>query len=230
MNVFDIIGPIMIGPSSSHTAGAVRLGRVANKVMDGRKPTCVEITLSGSFARTYRGHGTDRALLAGIMGYHSYSEEIRDALEIARREGITYRFIKQDIRDAHPNTARIHFQMEDGSEGTVEGASIGGGNIRVDFVNGMRVDFSGENNTILVLHWDKPGVIADVTNLMRLKYPKANISNFRLSRRERGGEALMTLELDSGRSSLSSQTTEQDMAEDIRSLNNVINAIVIRAI
>ncbi|MBQ9527947.1 MAG: L-serine ammonia-lyase, iron-sulfur-dependent subunit beta [Fretibacterium sp.] len=227
MNVFDIIGPVMIGPSSSHTAGAVRLGRVANKVMDGKKPVSVEITLSGSFARTYRGHGTDRALLAGIMGYHSYSEEIRDALEIAKREGIAYRFIEQDIRNAHPNTARIHFKLEDGNEGTVEGASIGGGNIRVDLVNGMSVDFTGENNTILVLHWDKPGVIADVTNLMRLKYPGANISNFHLSRKERGGEALMTLELDRGRGSFSN---EHEMAADIRSLNNVINAIVIRAI
>ena len=227
MNVFDIIGPVMIGPSSSHTAGAVRLGRVANKVMDGKKPAYVEITLSGSFARTYRGHGTDRALLAGIMGYHSYSEEIRDALDIAKRDGLTYKFIEQDIPDAHPNTARIHFKTDDGSEGTVEGASIGGGNIRVDYVNGMYVDFTGENNTILVLHWDKPGVIADVTSLMRLKYPSANISNFHLSRKERGGEALMTIELDTGRGQTAN---ESDMANDIRGLSNVINAIVIRAI
>ena len=88
MNVFDIIGPIMNGPSSSHTAGAVRLGRVANKLMDGQTPARLDITLSGSFARTGRGHGTDRALLAGIMGYHSYSEEIRDALAIASGRGI----------------------------------------------------------------------------------------------------------------------------------------------
>ncbi len=226
MNIFDIVGPIMIGPSSSHTAGAVRLGRVANKVMDGKKPVNLDIILSGSFARTYRGHGTDRALLAGIMGYHSYSEEIRDALDIARQNGINYKFIEQDIKDAHPNTARIHFELDDKTDGTVEGASIGGGNIRVDFVNGMRVNFTGENNTILVLHWDRPGVIADVTSLMRLKYPMANISNFHLSRRERGGEALMTIELD-GRGSVSD---EPDMANDIKSLNNVINAIVIRAI
>lgn len=222
MNVFDIIGPVMIGPSSSHTAGAVRLGRVANKVMDGKKPVELEIVLSGSFARTYRGHGTDRALLAGVMGYHSYSEEIREAFEIARNEGISYKFIEQDIPGAHPNTARIKFKLTDGTEGTVEGASIGGGNIRVDQVNGMRVDFTGENNTILVLHWDKPGVIADVTNLMRLKYSQVNISNFHLSRKERGGEALMTIEIDG--------QPEAGMTEDIRGLNNVINSILIRAI
>ncbi|MBQ7196783.1 MAG: L-serine ammonia-lyase, iron-sulfur-dependent, subunit beta, partial [Synergistaceae bacterium] len=158
----------------------------------------------------------------GVMGYHSYSEEIRDALEIAKNKGINYKFIEQDIPGAHPNTARIHFVLDDGTEGTVEGASIGGGNIRVDLVNGMRVDFTGENNTILVLHWDKPGVIADVTNLMRLKYSHTNISNFHLSRKERGGEALMTIEIDG--------MPEEGMISDIRGLNNVINSLLIRAI
>ena len=111
MNVFNIIGPIMIGPSSSHTAGAVRLGRVVNKVAGSDDFKELDIELSGSFARTYRGHGTDRALLAGIMGYHSYSEEIRDALQIAKDRGIDYRFIENDIPGAHPNTARIHYVL-----------------------------------------------------------------------------------------------------------------------
>ena len=113
MNIFDIIGPVMIGPSSSHTAGAVRLGRVANKLIDDRKLVRVEITLSGSFAQTYKGHGTDRALLAGIMGYHSYSPEIRDALEIAAARGISYTFLKQNIKGAHPNTALIRYFTEE---------------------------------------------------------------------------------------------------------------------
>ena len=220
----------MIGPSSSHTAGAVRLGRVANKIMniksiDALRGLKLEIILSGSFARTYKGHGTDRALLAGVMGYHSYSSEIRDALEIAKSQGIDYKFIEQDIKGAHPNTARINFELGN-SSGYIQGASIGGGNIRVDLVNGMRVDFTGENNTILVMHWDRPGVIADVTSLMRLKYPNANIANFKLSRKERGGEALMTIELDNRRDA----ADERGMAADIQGLNNVINAIVIRAI
>ena len=166
MNVFNIIGPIMIGPSSSHTAGAVRLGRVVNKVAGSDDFKELDIELSGSFARTYRGHGTDRALLAGIMGFHSYSEEIRDALQIAKDRGIDYRFIENDIPGAHPNTARIHYVLHNGQEGTVEGASIGGGNIRVDVINGLRVDFTGESNTILVLHRDKPGMIALVTQIM----------------------------------------------------------------
>lgn len=222
MNVFNIIGPIMIGPSSSHTAGAVRLGRVVNKVTNGAALHRVDIELSGSFATTYRGHGTDRALLAGIMGYHSYAEEIRNALEIAKDRGIEYHFIPTDIPGAHPNTARIHYFCEDGTEGVVEGASIGGGNIRVDHVNGLRVDFTGENNTILVLHQDRPGVIANVTKLIYDKYSDLNIGNFRLSRVERGGLALMTIEID--------QMPPQGLTEDIMKLDHVVNAILIRAL
>lgn len=212
----------MIGPSSSHTAGAVRLGRIVNKIINNAELERVDIELSGSFATTYRGHGTDRALIAGIMGYHSYSEEIRDALSIAAEKGISYSFIPTDIAGAHPNTARIHFFCKDGTEGVVEGASIGGGNIRVDQVNGLRVDFTGESNTILVLHQDRPGVIANVTKLIYDKYCELNIGNFRLNRQERGGEALMTIEID--------QLPPQELCEDIMRLEHVMNAILIRAL
>ena len=220
MNVFDIIGPVMIGPSSSHTAGAVRIGRVANKLMDGQTPEKLEIILSGSFAQTYRGHGTDRALLAGIMGYHSYSEEIRDALEIAKERGIRYAFIKKDIPDAHPNTARIVYTLADGSTGSVQAASVGGGNIRVDLVNDMHVDFSGESNTLLVMHLDRPGVIAAVTTLMRCEYADLNICNFHLSRERRGGNAIMTIEIDN--------MPPAALIQDIRQLEHVTNALLIR--
>ena len=220
MNVFDIIGPVMIGPSSSHTAGAVRLGRVASKLMDGKTPARVEIILSGSFAQTYRGHGTDRALLAGIMGYHSYSEEIRHALTIARERGIDYEFIKKDIPGAHPNTARICYTLPDGSSGSVQGASVGGGNIRVDLVNDMKVDFNGESHTLLVMHMDRPGVIAAVTSLMREKYAELNICNFHLSRERKGGQAIMTIEMDN--------LPPDTLMGDIRQLENVTNALLIR--
>ena len=220
MNVFDIIGPVMIGPSSSHTAGAVRIGRVANKLMDGKKPASLEITLSGSFARTYRGHGTDRALLAGIMGYHSWSEEIRDALQIAEARGIRYSFLRKDLPDAHPNTARIVYTLSDGTEGSVQAASVGGGNIRVDLVNDMKVDFSGDSHTVLVMHRDRPGVIASVTSLMRWQYQDLNICNFHLSRERKGGEAIMTIEIDN--------LPPDSLIEDIRKLENVDNALLIR--
>ena len=222
MNVFDIIGPVMIGPSSSHTAGAVRIGRVVNKLMDNETPASVEIILSGSFAQTYRGHGTDRALLAGIMGFHSYSEEIRDALEIASQRGIRYAFVKKDIPGAHPNTARITYTLADGSTGSVQAASVGGGNIRVDLINDMHVDFSGESNTLLVMHQDRPGVIAAVTNLMREEYAELNICNFHLSREHRGGDAIMTIEIDG--------QPPEGLIHRIREIQHVSNAILIRKI
>ena len=222
MNVFDIIGPVMIGPSSSHTAGAVRLGRVVNKLIDNRKLQKVEITLSGSFAQTYRGHGTDRALLAGIMGYHSYSPEIRDALTIAGERGIGYEFIKEDIKGAHPNTARIHYYLKDGTEGVMQGASVGGGNILVNQIDGMNVEFNGENSTILVMHRDKPGVIAAVTQLMHWEYAELNISNFHLSRQSKGGDAIMTIEIDG--------QPPENLIPAIRKIENVTNAILVRRI
>jgi len=220
MNIFDIIGPVMIGPSSSHTAGAVRLGRVVSKLIDDRPLRQVEITLSGSFARTYKGHGTDRAILAGIMGYHSWSSEIRDALELARERGIDYVIRKEDIPDAHPNTAQIRYTLESGEEGTMQGASIGGGNIVVHRINGMNVEFTGDSDTILVMHRDKPGVIAAVTRLMHFEYADLNISSFHLSREARGGGAIMTIEMDGH--------PPEDLIEGLRKIPHVSNAILIR--
>ena len=220
MNVFDIIGPVMIGPSSSHTAGAVRIGRVVNKLCDGHDPVKIRITLSGSFAETGKGHGTDKALLAGIMGFHSYSPEVKDALNIAKDRGLDYTFTSEDIRGAHPNTAKIDFETADGKSGEVLASSIGGGNITVSRVNGMKVDFNGSSNTILVMHMDKPGVIANVTNMMHWQYEDLNISNFSLSRQEKGGEAIMTIEADN--------LPPETLIEDIRKIDHVINAILIR--
>ncbi|MEY8337782.1 L-serine ammonia-lyase, iron-sulfur-dependent subunit beta [Lachnospiraceae bacterium 62-35] len=219
MNVFDIIGPVMIGPSSSHTAGAVRLGRVAWKVL-GEEPVKAEIELSGSFAQTYKGHGTDKALIAGIMGMHSYDENIKCSLEIAKKKGLTYQFKKVDIPAAHPNTARILLYGRDGAEAAVEGASIGGGNILVDKVNGMDVAFTGQYNTILVRHYDRPGAIAAVTNFMA--YSDVNIGNFRLSRQRKGGEAIMTIEIDGN--------PPKNLMEQLKMLPHIIGVIMLRAI
>ena len=220
MNVFDIIGPVMIGPSSSHTAGAVRLGRVVNKLADERPIRRVEITLSGSFAQTYKGHGTDLALLAGILGYHSCALEIRDAFRIAQEKGLEYVFLKENIKGAHPNTARIHYFLEDGSEGVMQGASVGGGNILVNQIDGMDVEFTGQNDTILVMHQDKPGVIAAVTQLMHFEYADLNISSFHLSRQNKGGEAIMTIEIDG--------QPPEGLIAALRKIPFVSNAILVR--
>ena len=193
MNVFDIIGPVMIGPSSSHTAGAVRLGRVAWKIL-GERAVRAEIQLSGSFAQTYQGHGTDKALVAGIMGMHSDDERIRNSLQLAQDSGLAVTFQEIQLPGAHPNTARIALTGQNGGQAVVQGASVGGGTILVTEINGLSVSLTGQYNTILVLHQDKPGAIAAVTQFMAES--GVNIGNFRLSRPQKGGEALMTIEVD----------------------------------
>lgn len=219
MNVFDIIGPVMIGPSSSHTAGAVRLGYVAGKIL-GEPPVRAVIRFSGSFAQTYRGHGTDKALLAGILGFAPDDVRIRDSLSLAEREGLRYEFHCEDIPDVHPNTARITLTGSDGKEVTVRGASVGGGNILVSEINGMAVHVTGQSNTLVVLHRDKPGTIAAVTNFVA--YSSVNIGNFRLSRPQKGGEAVMTIEVDGD--------VPEALVENLSILPNIIQVVLIRAV
>ena len=219
MNVFDIIGPIMIGPSSSHTAGAVRLGYISHKVL-GERAVKAEIELCGSFAQTYKGHGTDKALVAGILGMKSDDERIRNSLTIAKEEGLEYHFSTTSIPGAHPNTARISLTGESGAHAELCGASIGGGNILVTEINGLEVSVTGQHNTLVVLHHDKPGTIAAVTNFMA--YSGLNIGNFRLARPRKGGEAVMTIEVDGEVPSV--------LFESLKILPNIINVIRIRAL
>jgi len=206
MNVFDIVGPIMIGPSSSHTAGAVRIGRIAGALL-GEKPVRAQVGLHGSFAKTYKGHGTDKALAAGIMGMDTGDVRIRDSLTLAQASGLSIEFAPVHIDDAHPNTAQIKLVGESGKTVTIEGASVGGGNIRVRRINGMEVDLSGQYTTLIVLHNDTPGIIASVTKF--LAGENINIGSFRLSRRQKGGLAVMTIEVDSAVPASINQALEQ---------------------
>ena len=218
MNVFDIIGPVMIGPSSSHTAGAARLGYVACKIL-GEPPVKAEIRLSGSFAQTYRGHGTDKALIAGVLGFHPDDARVRDSLKHAAERGLDYSFQCGDIPGGHPNTARITLR---GARETVsiQGASVGGGNILVDEINGMAVHVTGQSNTLVILHHDKPGTIAAVTNFVA--YSGVNIGNFRLSRPQKGGQAVMTIEVDG--------EIPDILVENLKILPNIIHVVLIRAV
>ena len=218
MNVFDIIGPIMIGPSSSHTAGAVRLGRIANKLL-GEDAVKADVELSGSFAETYRGHGTDKALVAGIMGMNSDDERIRRSLDLAQNAGLSVTFKEAHIHGAHPNTARIFLTGKHGATAAVQGASVGGGNILITAVNGMSVSFTGQYNTILVVHQDNPGAIAAVTQFMAES--GVNIGNVRLSRERRGGEALMTIEVDGD--------VSDELMHELNAIEPVQRALLIRA-
>lgn len=193
MNVFDILGPVMIGPSSSHTAGAARIGRITRALL-GSPAVQAKILLHGSFAKTYRGHGTDKALIAGIMGMTTDDERIRFSPELAEKSGLKVEITTGEIEGAHPNTAQITLTNDQGRTVSLQGSSIGGGNIIVNKVNGMEVCITGQYTTLIVLHRDAPGTIASVTEVVA--EAGANICNFRLSRQEKGGDAVMTIELE----------------------------------
>lgn len=191
--VFDIVGPVMIGPSSSHTAGAVRLARLARNIL-GEEPQKAVITLHGSFAQTGTGHGTDKALAAGLLGMSTDDERIRDALDLARRQGLDISFTTADLGDVHPNTAALRLTGRSGRITTVVGASVGGGNVVVTSIDGYSVELTGAYHTLITVHHDRPGVIAAVTAILARE--NVNIAFMRVSRKTRGAQALMLLEAD----------------------------------
>jgi L-serine dehydratase len=192
-DVFSIIGPAMIGPSSSHTAGAVRLGRVARSLLKGI-PEQAEITFYGSFAETYRGHGTDAAIVGGMLGFDTADPRIPQSLEIAERQGISIQFVQGKGRHSHPNTARLRLSASCRTLDLV-GASIGGGSIEIQTVNGFDVKFTGIYPTLIIAHLDRKGFVADVARL--LSDAGINIGYMVIDRRERGGDAMTAIEADS---------------------------------
>ena len=156
IGTFDILGPNMIGPSSSHTAGALRIAFIAGKMVE--KPAAVRFVLYGSFARTYHGHGTDRALVGGILGYHPDDERIRDSFEHAKEAGLDFTFEENFTdKEIYPNTVDIYVKDENGNEMSLRGKSIGGGNAVITRLNGVDVDLTGNYSTIVVQHIDKKG-------------------------------------------------------------------------
>lgn len=163
--IFDIIGPIMIGPSSSHTAGACRIARTARAISDPGFEE-VEFQLHGSFAATYKGHGTDRALLAGALGYDTDDEKIRDSFTIAVKKGLKFHFSRVDLGKVHPNTVRIIFSYKDGHVSTVTGSSIGGGNIEIIALDGVEISYTGVFPTLIVKYMDQRGIIRDISGAM----------------------------------------------------------------
>lgn len=193
MNVFDIIGPVMIGPSSSHTAGAVRIGLVSAELL-GEPVREARIELSGSFAETGAGHGTDKALVAGLLGMTPDDGRIKNSFEHAAAAGLAFSFTTITIPRAHPNTARLTLCGTSGNKCTVRGASVGGGNIIITELNEMETSFSGKEDTLIIAHQDMPGIIASVTSI--LTDFDINIGNFRLNRPQKGYTAVMIVEID----------------------------------
>ncbi|MGB3366331.1 MAG: L-serine ammonia-lyase, iron-sulfur-dependent subunit beta [Acidaminobacteraceae bacterium] len=164
-SIFDIVGPIMIGPSSSHTAGASRIGFIASKLIRSKIEN-VNFYLHGSFAKTYRGHGTDKAVLAGVLGIKEDDERLRDAFNIADKMGVTYSFEEIDLGDVHPNTVKIVVELENKATVEVVGSSIGGGAIEIIEINNIKLSITGENPTLIAKHGSLKGLIAGFANVL----------------------------------------------------------------
>lgn len=194
MALTDIIGPVMIGPSSSHTAGAARLSRLALACWGDDPLESVEIFLRGSFAYTSYGHGTDRALVAGLLDMAPDDIRLRDALSIAKERGFNYRFDTENIDGAHPNSARFVFTGKDGRTLEIIGASIGGGAVELQQIDDFQVSVSGELPSLITFHRDTQGVVAAVTKLFADM--KINIATLSLHRKSKGGKASLVIELD----------------------------------
>lgn len=219
MGVFDILGPIMVGPSSSHTAGAARLGKVARAIA-GDEIVEVTFLLHGSFGKTYKGHGTDRALVAGIMEMDPSDKRLRDSLEIAKEKRIKITFRDEDLGDYHPNTVRFLMKCQNGKSCDVIGSSVGGGNIEIVEINGNKVKFTGAYATIITSHKDIPGTVAKVTNI--LYSHKINIAFLNLGRSQKGKNATMTFEVDS--------KISKDLIEEIKAVEGIEQVILINKV
>ena len=218
ISIFDVLGPNMIGPSSSHTAGAEIIAFLAQKMI---APPLVraDFTLYGSFAKTYHGHGTDRALLGGIMGFSADDTRIRDSFAIATKRGLSYSFIPNETEtDIYPNTVDIRMENQDGQVMTIRGESLGGGKVRIVRINGVEVDFTGEYNAMIVVQHDKPGVVAHITRILSDR--NVNIAFMRLFRKEKGTIAYTIVESD--------ERLPEDIDELLLENPNIMNVMVVQ--
>ena len=193
INIFDMMGPVMVGPSSSHTAGAARIGNMGRTLL-GEEVARADIGLHGSFAETGFGHGTDRALLAGLLGMKPDDLRIPNAYEEANRAGMAYSFRTVELRDAHPNTALLELTGKSGKQLTLQASSIGGGAIVVNKIDGIDVNFTGDFNTLIVRNQDESGSVAAITSI--LSQVHINVAHMSVNRHRRGGDALMVIETD----------------------------------
>lgn len=218
IGMFDVIGPNMVGPSSSHTAGAVRIALLARRMCEG-KITKVEFMLYGSFAGTYKGHGTDRALLAGILGFDTEDGRIRESFRHAEEAGLAYSFSTNTTdRDAHPNTVEITLHNEEGRVTKVTGVSLGGGAAEIRELNGVEIGLSGEYPTILIRQRDKPGILAHITQCLTAS--RINIAFMKLYRENKGRTAYTIVECD--------DIVQPKVVEAIKIHPDIENAILIQ--
>lgn len=193
MNIFDIMGPVMVGPSSSHTAGAVKIGYISRRLL-GESVTSAKILLYGSFLTTGKGHGTRKALVAGLLGMKPDDIRIPNALDLAIEQGIELQWGEAVLKDAHPNTAQLILTGRSGRTLEVIGQSLGGSRINIAEIDGIETNFSGDQPTLVVHNQDQPGHVSEVTSM--LAHKGVNIATMQLYRESRGGEAVMVVECD----------------------------------
>ena len=193
MNLYDIIGPVMVGPSSSHTAGAVKIGYVSRKLM-AQPIVKAQILLYGSFLATGKGHGTQIAIVAGLLGMKTDDSRIPESFQLAKEAGMEISFGEAELKDAHPNSAQLILTGADGKELEIVGESIGGSRINIASIDGLSANFSGDYPTLIVHNLDQPGHVAEVTSM--LSHKSVNIATMQLYRADRGGHAVMVIECD----------------------------------
>lgn len=207
--VFDILGPIMVGPSSSHTAGAARIGKVAREIVE-KNFNKVIFYLHGSFGKTYQGHGTDKALLAGILGMDPSDENLKNSFDIAKDNDIDFEFIEADLGYHHPNTVKIVFEYKDTEDVYIIGSSTGGGNILITDINGNKVEFTGDYPTLLLKYEDQKGVISRISSILSSK--EINIATMKVTRDK--NVATMVVEADSN--------IDKEIVKEVEKLDEII--------
>lgn len=193
MNSFDIIGPVMVGPSSSHTAGAVKIGIISRKLLGGPVRQA-DIFFHGSFLATGKGHGTDRALIAGLLGFAVDDPRIPDSFRYAQEAGMEYHLSGIDLGDVNPNSVKLLLSGDEDKKIEIVAASVGGGAIRVTEIDGLPANFSGDYPTLVVNNLDQPGHVTEITSM--LGHKSINIATMQLYRSSKGGKAVIVLECD----------------------------------
>ncbi len=216
MDIFELIGPIMVGPSSSHTAGAARIGLVSRKLL-GQPCQKAKLYLHGSFADTGKGHGTDRALIAGLLEMHPDDERIPESFRHAHEAGLDFTFEDRALRGVHPNSVYLELWGNEGAYLTILASSIGGGRILIKEISGMPLSFSAQYPTLIVRNNDQPGSVSDVSRV--LAELSINIATFQVNRNARGGEAIMVIECDS--------PIGEEIAARIREIPGILDAICV---
>ncbi len=214
MNIFDIMGPIMVGPSSSHTAGAVRIGRIVRNLL-GTMPIGISLLLHGSFAATGAGHGTDKALVAGLLGLAPDDPAIPRAFQLAEEAGVALSIGSIELKGAHPNTVIVKVMDATGRRLEVNASSLGGGRVRVNAIDGLEAAFTGDYPTLIIRNADRPGQVESVAAL--LSQHGVNIATMQLYRDRKGGLAVMVIESD--------QPVPAQVVERLRGLPGIVRVV-----